>query len=378
MTGHNWREADPRGGHGAPPPTVAGVIERTRFAIAATRWAESVLIGIGAGCVLLATISVGGDPLADLDCWGVALLGALVAALSWRIGHGLDGAEVARRLDERMRYRGALVTAFEVESRDPDNPIGRVLRRRVLGRLRQGEAVGALMPPIALPLIAPLAGAGLLAFVLERAATEDVVGTVDLAPLVGELEGLTADTQAAWEEGVLDAETARELLALRRRLRTLASELTRSSADPAATREALEELDRDLVALAPRVQTERELAEALEKMRPWLDAARMSFPETPTDERPKRSAAGGRGGSGTEGNGEGSAAPAPGAEGESPVAAAAGGGSDPAGSGTTGPLDGGAEPLPGAEPEPGSTAGRWWGEEFDEIVASWIEQRRTR
>jgi hypothetical protein len=374
MASRNWREADPRGGHGALPSSVEAVVDRTRLALATTRWAESALIFTAALSVMLAAISTGGDELARLDSWGLAVTGGLLAALSWRIGHHLGLVEVARALDERLRFRGALITALEIERRDPGSPMGRALRSRVLSRLRLGEAIHAVMPPIALPLVAPLAGAGLLAFALERAPGGEELLRVDLAPLVSQLEGFTADTHAAWEEGTLDAATAGELLALRRRLRRLAADLSRSDLDRESTREELERLDRDLVDLGPRIQEEAKLAEALESMRPWLDAARMALEEG--------EGSGGPGGSGSAGGTESPGGPeASDARSEGPVAA---GGS----SASPSPVEGGATSAGGSsappgipdagDPEPGSSAGAWWRAEYDEVVAGWIEYRRAR
>ena len=357
-TGSTWRDADLRGGSGIRPTSVASVVRRTHLGLSAARWGESVLLGVAALCLMLAVARIEGVGPGSLEIWSVALLAGALAGASWRLAHRLDEHEVARAIDRRLRHRGALLTAYEIEQRDVRTPLARILCARVLGRLRTREALQALAPPLALPLVAPLAAAALLALVLERNRADGTAPPVDMSAAVQELEGLAVQALAARDEGAVDSATVRELITLRRRVESLAGAVGRGEKAPEKTLEEIEALDRELGALVPRVRRDPEIAGRLEAGRPYLDAARMGLSGS------RREPGAGEG----EIGGESGGASLTGGEGHGTM---------------TGSSDPGTHPETVAEPrdpsderaasEAGSIAGSWWAEEYDEIVARWIE-----
>jgi len=333
---------------------VASVVRRTRLGLSAARWGESVLLGVAAMCLTLAVARIEGAGPDSLEIWAVALLAGAFAGAAWRLAHRLDEHGVARAIDRRLRHRGALVTAFEIEERNVQTPLARILCARVLGRLRTREALQALAPPIVLPLVAPLAAVALLALALERGRADGTAGPVDMRAAVEELEGLTLQALTARDEGAVDTETVGELLTLRRRVESLAAAVARGDEAPETTLAEVEALDRELGALAPRVRREPEIAGMLEAVRPYLDAARMGL-SSPGEE---------------PGAGEG------GIGGDSGGASLTEGGEHGTMSGSDVP---GAVADPGdlrderAGSEAGSIAGSWWAADYDDIVARWIE-----
>jgi hypothetical protein len=240
--------------------------------------------------------------------------------------------------------------------------------RRVLARLRPSEALRSLLPPLALPVAAPLLAAGALALVLDvRRRPEPDEGGGDLAVLgaglATALEPTSEQALAAADAGALSSARLRTVLDLASRARRLGARL----AEPGAARalaDELEALDADLGRLAAETAGDRALARELEGARAWLDAARRSLPRAPE-------VAGGE---------AGSALAARGTEGTMPDRA----GTSPS-SAADRPPERSSPPPPGprsasdavpAPPERGTAAGRWWPREDDALVAAWIEARQ--
>ncbi|MCZ6596060.1 MAG: hypothetical protein O7B99_00310 [Planctomycetota bacterium] len=372
MSTRNWRTSDLRGTEAAPSSVVA-VVRHVRFGLTVARWGESALFVATGLCVTLSAAALSGVPLARVDAWIVAALGALACGGAWRLEHRVRADDVARRMDHRLRHQGGLVTAYELECRGENGPLARLLYGRVLHRLRRAEALRALLPPLGLPVAAPLLGAALLALAIEASRPEP-----EDQNLHAVATGLTAELDRMWSNAI-EAEgptldTARDL----RELVVSARELERGlgQEDPVRALAEIERIDRELAELAAKSPLAAELSASLSAARSWADAARMGLSESA--------------------KGTGDAEPpgdVPGAD----VAKAGVAKADVDGTGASARLtpDGGEgtiagsisqEPSAGAAEgagadgdhpsEAGTTSGSWWPARYDDVVHRWIESRR--
>ena len=374
-----WRERDLKGGHGEPPSSVRAVVERTRLGLVAARAAESFLLAVSAAATTMAVLVLeapGPPSLASLDSWCLALVAGAFCGAGWHLEHRLDAFEVARALDRRLRHQGGLVTAFELENRGADAPMARLLVARVLFRLRAGEALRSMFPPLAVPVAAPILGIGLLAFALEEGRVRSDAGAALSEFTLGMAEALELV-----EAGVLvsDPDTDRprrehadRVLAAARRARDLARRSASLAERPDEAWRELGALDDELADLTARLVDRPALREGLEQARAWAAAARMGLdPEA-----------------GASGVAAGNGAVASGGE-EGTMS-----GSQPRG---TEPDPGAAPPIEAVDPEhPDSssgagsddpdpwspqevgTIGSYWPPEYDGVVSGWIELRRQR
>jgi hypothetical protein len=389
-----WRERDLRGDEGRPA-SVAGVVRHARRGLAAARAGEAVLFGAAALGFGLAAAAWTGAGLERADAWAAAAVCALCAGAAWWGEHRRSAADVARALDRRLRHQGALVTAFEVEDRGvpgspgPPGSLGRLLVVHVLERLRKREALHALRPGLALPVAAPLAGAAVLAGVLQAVAVEPPPRSVAVVTrgLVGRL-GDTLD--AAFADESADLELVRALRAAVAEARDLAAELRAAEeagiAPPPDAARRLEELDRTLADLAGEAGGEpasaADLRAELAEARSWLDALRGGLEPAPdaadlgastpadaadgiddaTADGTEDPGVAERGGDGTM---AGSTSPA-------------GGGEAPSSSSPDdGTSSGGADPPAAGAVETGTVAGTWWPAEHDAIVRRWLDRVRA-
>jgi len=398
----DWRERDLRGDEG-PAGSVTSVVRHARFGLAAARLGEAVLFGAAALCLTLAAAVWNGAGLSRADAWLLAVASAACAAGSWWLEHRRSSDEVARTLDRRLRHQGALVTAYELESRDdaPRGELARLLVAQVLTRLRKREAVHALRPGLALPVAAPLVGAALLAFALEARRVEPPPNRLASVAggLVGSVEGALHGVMT--DEDV-DLEFVRGLRAAVGDARDLEREIAAQEAaetgDAAAAAEQLTrlaEVDRKLVDLA-REARDPELRAEISEARTWLDALRDGLEREYGGDAPRDPIEPGAG-DGPPETPEPAEAPeapeAPESTGGGDGAGLAGGGGEPGDSATsTGPGAGG-ELAPGAAVPPGGVdgaggdareplelgagAGAWWPERHDEVVRSWLERVRA-
>jgi len=370
MPARTWRDADPRGGHGPPPASVAGVVRHAHLALAVARWGESVLFLAAGSCVTLAAAALSGVALGRFDTWIIALFGGLCAGAGWGIAHFERPLEVARELDRRLRHQGGLITAYELERGQVATPMAALVIRRERARLRAREAVRVMFPSLALPVAAPLVGAALLALALQSTRPELPAG-LDLSSLAAGMVGAVGtayeDALSADGSGSLDGRTAREVMSAVNEIRTLERLASTLQERPEEARSRLEALDEKLRELTPRLARHPELAAEIDAARNWLDAARMAL-SPPTSagiasERGEPLAAGARDGTMSSSAG--------GVGGESTPTAPIPG--DPVGGeGATAA----SRPVGPPAAEAGTTAESWWPREYDGIVAGWIELRR--
>lgn len=341
------------------------VAARVRFAgrgLAVARTGECILLGATALCLTLAAAAASGATWGAADAWAVAVACGVLASRTWWLEHRRSPRQVARAIDRVRGLDGALVTAWEVESRG--DAVGLALALRVTRRIGAREALSAVLPFTAPLLALPFAAAALLALALDegRGGTSEA----RLAPITGRLESQLAGAGAgeAGEAAGISLAERHELADLARRAQAL--ERARENGDW-GERETLEELS-SLSAAVERVR--RELP-ARSSLRSKLEAARGTLDTALAALREGGDASAGVLDGGAGGGGTGSPAagtmsvedsvtvPAtmedPGRANERAVSASAAGG-------------GGA----------GVIGGRWWPWEHDAIVERWVESRRRR
>jgi hypothetical protein len=360
-----WRERrDP-----VRPAAVAGVVRAVRLSLRATHAVESLLLLVAG--VLVARAAMVVSEVEGPGAWGVALLCGLLAAGAWWLEHPVALEATARELDERLRHHGGLVTAFEIEARASPTPMEELVRQRVLARLRRGEALRALLPPLAVPIGAPVA-AGLLLLLATDAREPAARPGADLDALAqglaralstSALDPASAGLPGEDEDGGLSRAQVQEL----QRVLSARGALprTRDGWDEPDVLARVEELDRRVTDLAREVDPASELHTRLEAARRWLDALRMGLA---ADER--GAAADGAAAEGaTHGDGGALTAGAP----DGTISGSSSGRdvppmpSDPAAPSASAP-----SPVP-----PGLQAGSWWPAEYDAVVAAWVELSRA-
>jgi hypothetical protein len=357
-----WRERDlSRGGvPGFRPASIRAVVRHTRLALRAARLGESALLGSAALLLTRAAGALGPGGGAAGELWLLVLLAAALAALSWWLEHPVVEPRLARILDARLRYQGALLTGYELEARGgARSPLEELLCARVLERLRPGEALQALLPPLWVPLAAPLVAALVLALALERTRAAPAREQADLGQLVAGLQGTLSPGELAarnaLEEGSLAAGELREL----RELFERAGELARQAQSGEGQAAELRELERRCALQAAQLPRGGEVRAQLEELRVWLDALAQAA------ERPERQPAEVAGGGAT-------AAPGPGSG-----ASGAGGRSvhDPGPDARRLPVGGPTGEGPAGPP--GAPGSSWWPAEYDGVVRRWVELRRS-
>jgi len=350
---------------GAAPESVAGVVLAVRTALRLTRLAESVLLFVAALLLTRAAALVSGLAGPELaGSWGVAFLCGVLCGAAWWLEHPQGVRATARALDQRLRHHGALVTAFELETSLAQSPMEALVSARVLARLRTGEALRALVPPLLLPVAAPTLAALALVLAVDArrapppreldflALAEGLDQALSLGALDEDRTGLAGEDP----EGGLSRRQVQALGEVLHGRGALPWSAEDWRTDPEAARAAVARLDRRVAELARELDPGSELAGRLAQARVWLDALRMGL-----------AAGAPEGAGGTEGSGDetpgaadgrisGSRAPgevAPSSPEAMPQA----------------PASGTALPTPAL----GRQAGRWWPAEYDAVVARWLE-----
>ena len=339
----------------SPPASVAEVVLGVRSTIRLTRALECVLFFAAAVLLTRAAALVSGLEGAALPAvWALAAVCGALCAAAWWLEHPHGARATARALDERLRHDGALVTAFELETRTGrgPTPMEALVSAHVLARLCAREALRALVPPLVLPLAAPTLAA-LALLVANDALRTPPPRELDYVALADGLERALAPGPLD-ETSELTHERAAELELVLQARAALPASAEAWREDPAAARAAVEELDGRLASLAQEVEPESELRDRLEQARVWLDALRMGLAQGSP----------GAGAAGSEATGLTNAS-ADGTIWRSP---------QPAAVPPTPPDPMAASDLP-QDPDPatvGLQEGNWWPAEYDAVVARWL------
>ena len=233
--------------------------------LAAAHLGEGLCFGAAAGLgIAVAGVQSGAERGLELCALGVAL--ALVAAWTWVLGSRTEEARVARRLDDTLRFRGALVTAWESERQGSQGRLVDLLDDRVRSRLRRDEALRVVVPSLAPPLIALLLAAALW---LVGGRAPESEPPVDVSVL---LEGarlrVSAARGAALEELEAGEIPPEEIQAWKEAL----AQMEQLSVDSGP--EALEGLEAALAERMPEASKHPALERELAMARAQLDTAR--------------------------------------------------------------------------------------------------------
>jgi hypothetical protein len=303
---------------------------------------ESAVIGASAGIAALAAAIAGRAEPRDAQTIALLALVATLGAVSWWLERRAAIGDVARAIDARADWHGALTTAFESEARADASPVAALLARRLAPSVPTRRFLGGEARSSSMVLAAPFLAAAFLGAVSEgRSAAQS-------APVSASSRGPARGPRGS-APGALSAR-AEDLRAEAERLAALPG---RSPEEEAALRSLAEEAQR-LAAQAGRPETplarlEGEAAELARR----IEALRGATPEAGVATGDQRGTMGGP---------------------ESPV--------DAAGDGSmrdTPPSSPPADARPGTPPAPGSGVGasRWWPERYDAIVERWVEARRA-
>lgn len=314
-----------------------------RRGLDAARIGEALCFGAAAGwATATAAIVSGAAPGVEL----LALSGSLgvCTALTWVLGARTSEARLVRRLDDGLRFGGALVTAFEAERDARDGSVVRLLEERVRTRLRRDEALRSVLPPVSPPVVVLLASVALWLAAGRVPAGEP---PVDVAALVeGARLRVSAARGAALEELEAGQLPSEEIEAWKEALAQL------ERLDLEAGPQGLEALDATLAERVPRAAAHPALAEPLAEARAQLDAARAEL------ERRQPTVAPNEPGPVTRGDGE--------------LTNGAGNGTMP---GSIDPVEvpefAPAQPSSGAERAAWTT---WWPDEYDALVRGWVDR----
>jgi hypothetical protein len=283
-----------------------------------------------------------------------------LAALTWGLEHRRRLAAVAQLVDAGLGEEGALFTAWELEQAGAGGQLGALLGRQVATRRSGREMLQAILPPTVGVLALPFLAAAALFLALEDARFEP--READVLALSGrlgeELSGLSGAEVGEGPQGSeeLSRSERTELSQLAREAARLQDEVRRGDVeDPQGE---LSELQERLSELGERAPAGSELSEQLQRAAATLDTALMAL----------EPAGGSAEALATE---SGAATP------RSEVAPGAGDGTMV---GFQSPPDSpeGAAPSSGEVPRTGVLSGPTWSEAYDDIVARWVEARRTQ
>ncbi|MBL8861340.1 MAG: hypothetical protein JNK02_04935 [Planctomycetes bacterium] len=136
---------------------------------AVVRALECVAVGLASGALVLAAGLASGAELARDLILASAFVALLAVLLSWR-ERSPRTADVVQRADRAARLDGALAAALDAARRPraPAAELAALLVERVRAAVRAPDLVRAALPRTPLFLVAPLAGAALVLFALER------------------------------------------------------------------------------------------------------------------------------------------------------------------------------------------------------------------
>ena len=347
----------------ADPRLPALVSSRVAFAargLAGIRLLECALLALAASLLSLAAALVSGGSLDGAGAWQAAVVCAVLSGLSWGLEHRRRPRDVAHLVDGKLEEEGALFTAWELEQTGQGGQLGALLGRQVAARRSGREMLQAILPPTAGVLALPFLAAAALFLALEEVRFEP--READVLALSGrlgaELSGLEGAELGEGPEGAeeLSRDERAELSQLAREAARLQDQVRRGELEE--PQDELGALQERLGELGQRAPAGSELSEQLQRAAETLDAALMAL--EPSGAAPEATA------------GESGVA--------SPRSEVARGAGDGTMVGFQSPPD---SPEVGAAPSGGASrtgvlSGPTWSEAYDDIVARWVEARRTQ
>jgi hypothetical protein len=302
-------------------------------------------------CLAAGLVSGAGEVRGELVA-AAALAGVATGLASWQRVRA-SPAGVARLLDRRLGFDGALATAFEVAGAPGRGELAELLVERVGARLERGAALRAAWPSFAWPIAALCAAAALFAAGGELSPKPASRTRAELVrELVSALEAAGQSVQGALVGAEPDAALAKDLQAVLEAARELGPEPRESG-----VAELTESLEGLLSRASPKQRDDLLLAQG------WLAALSGDLPAS--------------GAAGARGSETGSAAEAvTGASPEGTIGGStppSGGGVASAGSSVNrGPDAPAGVTRPAGRSEAGTTADVWWPERHDGVVSRWV------
>jgi len=248
-------------------PHAGAVRARARVARRAlflARLGESVHIGGAAALFALVLIVLEGGRTDRLASALVAVLCGLLTAATWALSHRRTALEVAQRLDRRMEFDGAFLTAWEHDGDRRGGTLAELLVVRAARDVPGRVAARAVLPQSWPILASPFVVGALLAALsggLDEGDLQQRAQHRRLAAELGELAG-------AQSEGDLSFEEERLLRSLARSAESLAE-----SQNGAADAEQPAALAADLRALGVDLPAGSEVGRKLDELAGRLEAA---------------------------------------------------------------------------------------------------------
>lgn len=259
------------------PELVRSRVAFTRRGLMSMRVLQALCLAVAAGLGTLAAGIHGGVELFDPGLHWLAFANALLVLVGCCVSSRETAQQVARRGDRALELEGALLTAWEAESRGDESSIARQLGRDVAARLPARKLLKAVLPNGVLFLVLPFVAVGLLLSVLDRARNAPDVR--DLAELSRQVKGglaavseLGAQESAEGGEGLDSAE--QEAL---RELVSRSSELSKRLEEGEASAEELGEFGQDLADFESQLRDSEEMSTELKRAMTSMDSARMAL-----------------------------------------------------------------------------------------------------
>ena len=302
----------------------------------------------------------------------LALLCAGLTSGAWGWTHRVSERVMAARVDERLEFGGAYLTAWEVANGElPRTPVAELLEARIAERSPRTRVLRAALPATMYWIAGPFLGGALLALALQE--VRELRDNADPFVAARALAfGLTRAQSASGPTSGLEAQAVEQLEALQLEAEALAEAVRSSDTETrASAREKVELMTRRLAELASNAPSDSELRRQLEEAQVLADQAQMALEQEAL-------------GDVTRGDGE-----------SSEVNSSRGSGSRVSSGESVGTMSspqddrlaarsnselGQQPPRPenGTLSAPGTfSRGRWWSARHDELVANWIEFQRN-
>ena len=319
-------------------------------------------MGVAFVGLTLAASVLSGAEMAQVPTLSLAFGTGLLVAIAWLFGTRSSLKQTASLLDRRLQQDGALLTAFEVQSAECDDLMTRLLVARVAAQVSPRKVLRLARPLDPLPLAAPFVAAALLALSLDAVAPQpDETRLHDFAlSLAGEianarqlsLETLEAGRSA--ELGERAEELPGQLTSLIARVGELTAEWEHAKPQPADALEAIEQLRAEVEQSFRSLPPTTAFSTSVRELSNLLDAAAMRVSDV------------------VGADSDGGGAPAGG------HSLALGGSNGRIASLTEADgVSSAARSTAAMESERGTAVAIHWRPEYDQIVARWVESRRS-
>ena len=247
------------------------------------RYGEALLLAAGGVGITLAASELSGGGVERPESWAIAILVGALVATSWLVETFETPPETASALDKRLGFSGALLTAYEAQSSGESSSVVKLLAAKVAAQLSPAQALRAARPLSPFPIVAPFLAAALLALCIE--ATRPALHPLRLQELasamvskLAEARGLSLETLESGRDeelGQAPTEVPGELTELLSQARELELKWKEESPDPAAALDTLEAFERQLESLALDLPVSSPVEDRIRDLSTLMDAGAM-------------------------------------------------------------------------------------------------------